>query len=390
MIQKKSIFLASFMMLIMFGLVFLSSCGKVEKVADKKAEEPNVIKIGVLGPFSGEGATYGEAMKMGIEIAIERLNTDSPLKFKAIYRDSKMTPEDAINAFNYLVNSENIPVILGAAGSSISLALLPLANEKKVILLSSISTADNLSIENDYFFRNIPPNKNQAKPAADFLKHKLLKETVTILYENNDYGINMEKIFTDSFTAVGGKINESLSYESGQTDFNSLLAKIKQNEPDAVFIPGTYREVALIIKQTREMGIKSSLISGDGAYSPEVINIAGVAAEGFYCTLMGLPNVESNPELKEFAETFKAKHNIEPNVYSAYSYDAMFFVHKAFGICLKENQGSYTGEALSKIFYNISHPGIVGKMAFNKFGEVDSPYIIYQIKNGKFTPVKPE
>jgi len=388
--QQRSTLFTILIMVATLNLVFLTSCGKAEKESEKKAEEPKIIEIGVIGPLTGEGATYGQAMKMGIEIAIEKINETSPFKFKALYRDSKLTPKDAIGAFNYLVNSEKVPVILGAAGSSISLSMLPFANEKKVILFSSISTADNLSIENDYFFRNIPPNKNQAKTAAEFLKNKLQKETVTIFYENNDYGLNMDKIFTGFFTGVGGKIVDSIAYESGQTDFKSLLAKIKQNEPDAIFIPGTYQEVAIIIKQAREMGIKSTLISGDGAYSPEVINIAGEAAEGFYCTLMGLPDVESNLELKEFTETFKKKHNSEPNVYSAYSYDAMRFVHKAFEECLKESQGSCSGEKLNGIFYKISYKGIVGDIVFNKFGEVDSPYIIYEIKGGKFTPVKYE
>lgn len=388
--ERRSISMAILIMFVVLSLVFLSYCGKEEKTLEEKAEGAKLIKIGVIGPLTGEGATYGQAMKMGIEIAIEKINATSPNKFKALYQDSKLTPRDAINAFNYLVNNEKVPVILGAAGSSISLSLLPFANEKKVILFSSISTADNLSIGDDYFFRNIPPNKNQAKTAAEFLKNKLQKETATIFYENNDYGINMDNIFTGFFTNIGGKIVDSLSYESGQTDFKSLLSKIKQNEPGAIFIPGTYQEVAIIIKQARELDIKSALISGDGAYSPEVINIAGEAAEGFYCTLMGLPDVESNIELKEFAEIFKKKHNSEPNVYSAYSYDAMRFVHKVFEKCMAEGEGNCTGEKLKEIFQDTSYKGIVGDIAFNQFGEVDSPYIIYQVQNGKFTPLKSE
>lgn len=360
------------------------SCEKSTSELDTE----KTIKIGVIGPLTGEGATYGEAMKMGIDIAIEEINENSNLNFNAVYRDSKLNPRDAISSFQYLVNNENVEVILGAAGSSISKALLPFANERKVILFSSISTADNLSIKNDYFYRNIPPNKNQAETIADFLSGTKDIDNAAILYENNDYGINMDKIFTGFFNERDGQISLSLSYESGQTDFRNQLTRIKQKNPAAIFIPGTYQEVALIVKQSRQLGLDSLLISGDGAYSEELIKIAGEAAEGFYCTLMDLPEDKESTKLNEFISTFQKKYNSKPNVYSAYSYDAMNFVSKAYEKCYDSESDNCTKEMLKNVFESLRYEGIVETIEFNEYGEINSPYIIYQVNNGEFIPLK--
>ena len=366
-------------MMVSIAVIVSLSVGILSLTGCKK--EPEVYKIGAIAPLTGEGATYGEAMKKGIDLAVEEINKRGGIngvKLVVIYRDSKLVPKEAISAFRYLVTAEKIPVILGAAASSVSLTLAPLANESRVVLLSSISTADALREAGDYFFRNIPPNRNQAKTAVYFIKNYLGRRKVLILYENNDYGINMDKVFSEFFNNIGGVVVDHESYESGQKDFRSILSKVKRHNPDVIYIPGTYRENALILRQARAMGIKSIFIGGDGAYSPELIKIAGDAAEGFYCTLMALPKSTTSPKIVKFFKAYHKKYKEDVNVYSAYSYDALNMVALAI------ERGGYTGEGIKNALYKIAYDGVTGKTQFDEYGEVDKPYFIYVVKEKKF------
>ena len=375
--QKKirGLLNAILLVILIGSIMFSFGCAK---------KGPKEYKIGVVGPFTGKGATYGAAMKKGIELAIEEINAKGGInktKLAAVYRDSKLDPKEGISSFRYLATVEKVPVVLGGAASSVSLAIAPAANELKVVLFSSISTADALKDAGDYFFRNVPPNSNQAKTAAYFIKDYLKKSKVALLYENNDYGVNMDKVFSDFFSGIGGTVISHNSYESGQKDFRSILSKVKGGNPDIIYIPGTYQENALILRQAKTMGIGATFISGDGAYSPELIKISGDAAEGFYCTLMSMPKSDQSPEAAKFFNMYKEKYNEDVDVYSTYSYDAVNMVAQAI------KDGGYTGEGIKNGLYNIFYNGITGVTTFDKNGEVDKPYSMYTVKAGKFTLV---
>ena len=150
-------------------------------------------------------------------------------------------------------------------------------------------------------------------------------------------------------------------------------------EPEVViYIPGTYNENALILRQAREVGVDSIFVAGDGAYSPELIKIAGDAAEGFYCTLMALPKSEQSSEIDSFTKIYRAKYNEEPNVYATYSYDAVSMVAQAI------KDGGYIGEGIKNALYKVIYDGITGTTQFDQYGEVDKPYSIYVVEGGSF------
>lgn len=374
---------------IILMLIILSCLGIV---GCSKQKGQDVIKIGVVGPFTGEGATYGDAMKRGIGLAIEEINLAGGVegkKIEAIYEDDKLSAKDGVNAFNKLAQFDKVPVVIGSASSSVSLAIAPVAEKNKVILFSPISTADALKDAGDYFFRNIPPNNIQATTAAYFVKNHLKTDSVAIFYENNDYGVNMSKVFTQTFQGLNGKVLANLPYESGQSDFKNSLFKIKEKKPSVVYIPGTYQENALIIRQAKEIGINATFIGGDGAYSPQLLKIAGKAAEGFYLTQMSLPPKGNSPELTKFYERYETKYKQNPDVYSAYSYDAMKMIAKAFMNCYKTKETKECSEEyLKNILYDETYEGVTGTTKFDKYGEpVDKFYSVYLVKNGNFVPV---
>jgi branched-chain amino acid transport system substrate-binding protein len=343
-----------------------------------------IFNVGVIAPLTGEGARYGEAMRDGIDLAINEINRNGGYdkdSVVAIYMDDKFDVKEGLNGLNYLVDYKKVPVIFGPAGSGISKALMPVANEKKVVLFSSISTSDGLAGEGDYFFRNISPNSMQAASVAEFLTNKLSVKNVGVFYENNEYGINMNKIFKDKFTA--GAITFNLPYEFKQADFRNSILSIKDKKFDAIFIQGTTWGIANLIKQLRQYNIDCPIITGDGGYGDEIKTIAGNSANGLFCTLPAVKDTTSS-SYTSFKKSFVNKYKKEPDVYSVYSYDAVMMV---FDSIKKEKKGNITGELIKNKLFATTYTGIGGTYKFDKFGDVDIPYVIFQYSNGEYKRV---
>lgn len=343
-------------------LIFLSCSQQTDK-----------ITLGVLAPLSGEGATYGEAMQKGLNLALEMSDNK---RIELVYEDTQLSSTKALAAFQKLKTINNVPLIFGAAGSSVSLAVAPSANESKIVLFSSISTADILDNAGEYFFRNIPQNSKQVETIVEYIAKNSELKKVAIYYENNDYGTNMNTEFTTMYGA--NNIVFADSYESGQTNFRNSLIVLKNSNPDIIFIPGTYNEISLIIRQIKAMKINSQIISGDGAYSQTLINNAGKSSENFMCTLMSVDTTTTM--YKSFEDMYKRKYNEIPNIYAIFSYDAFNMVLQV----LNEIKTEITGESIENGLNNVSFTGVSGEIKFNQYGSVDKLYNLYIVKNGEF------
>lgn len=351
---------------------------------DNTTKKKEIFNVGVIAPLTGEGSRYGEAMKDGIDLAIKEINLNGGFNedsIVAIYMDDKFDVKEGLNGLNYLADVKKVPVIFGPAGSGISKALTPVANEKKVVLFSSISTSDALSGEGDYFFRNISSNSMQAASVAEFLTNELSAKNVGVFYENNEYGINMNKVFKEKFSS--GVITFELPYEFKQADFRNSILSIKDKKFDAIFIQGTTWGIANLIKQLKQYKIDCPIITGDGGYGDEIKTIAGNSANGLYCTLPAVKDTAST-SYTSFKERFVNTLNKQPDVYSVYSYDAVMMV---FDALKEEKKESINGELIKNKLFASTYTGIGGTYKFDKFGDVDIPYVIYQYNNGEYKRV---
>lgn len=349
-------------------------CKGGEKPKPKPIDEkPQIIKIGVIGPFTGEGATYGDAMKRGFDLAFQ-----SEPNFQLIYEDDKLDAKEGVTAINKLISSDKVQVVLGSAASSVTLAMAPIAERNKVILFSSISTTDDLQKAGEYIFRNVPRNQVQGITAAEYLFNTLKKNKVVIFKKNDEYATNLSISFKKRFEELGGKILLDDAYQPDTRDFKSIIAKIKKLKPEAMYIPGNYQETGLFLKQAYEARLHTIFIGGDGSYSPELINIAGNAAEGSCYTIMA---VSQNDYYKSFKEKFVAKYNKEPDIYDAYAYEAADIIIQAI------KNTSYDATKIKDYLLSHEFESLTGTLKFDQDGEVARKYGIVKVQNGKFTEV---
>lgn len=347
------------------------------------------IVLGCLSPQTGEGATYGRSVRRGVELAVEEINNQKrlPKTLSVIFEDDKMSPTDGVSAFQKLVNVDHVPLVLGPFGSSIVLAAAPIANQTKTVILTASATADKIADAGDYVFRIVPPNSKQGADLAHFAFVKLHRKRAAILYQTNDYGITLRDAFDKTFQGLGGAVVGAEGYPLGATDYRAALTKLKGSKPDVVFYPLHQAEAAVMLRQAKELGYDADFISADGAYTEDLIKAAGNAAEGSYFSTMALAFGVADQAIARFQNTFKAKFNQDPDVYSAYYYEATNLVAQVL------RDSGATGEAMRKGLDAMNGArafhGITGTTSFDSRGEVDKPFYIYQVKGGKFILVGP-
>lgn len=363
-------------LLIIFVFVILS-CAK---------RDGKELVIGVITPLTGNNASYGQQTKEGVDLAVDEINSKGGIDGKRIvikYEDDQSSQNGGISAFQKLITTERTPVVIGGFTSSVTLAIAPIAEKNKVVLISASSTSDDIKDAGDYIFRIVPTNSAQGKTMADFALNKLKAKTAAILYMNNDYGVTLKNGVNTHFTQGGGQIVTIESYNPKETDFRTQLLKIKKIKTDVIFYPGLYEESGVILKQARELGIKQPFIGGDGAVDPKLIEIAKDAAENSYYANLGMGYGISDYEIAKFSDTFKKQYTKEPSAYNSYAYDVVFVVADAI------KRGGYNGDGIKKSLYELKDfKGITGITKFDKFGEVDKPFSIFDIKDGRFEIVK--
>jgi branched-chain amino acid transport system substrate-binding protein len=338
----------------------------------------DAYRIGVIGPLTGEGASYGEAMKQGIDMAIEEVNGSGGVNghsLEAVYEDDKLLPKEGVAAFNKLVSTSNVPVIIGSAASRVTLSIAPMAQERHVVLFSSISTADELQNAGDYIFRDVPTNSMQGKTAAAFVSGNLHAPNVAILYKNDDYGTNLAASFRADVKQAGIPAVFDEGYDPIQKDFRNIVSRLQAAKPAVVFFPGNYQDNALILKQAREAGLTVPFVGGDGGFSEELFKIAGDASQNSYFTMMGIPK---SPKVQAFVATFAKKYGTqEPNVFVYYAYDALMIVADAI------KRGGYTSDGIKTALGTTNYDGLTGPTHF-EHGGVKKPFSIYKTDKGKF------
>ncbi len=355
-------------------ILFFNSCGKKE----------SVIKVGAMMPLTGDAAVWGQSMKQGFDLAVEEINSKGGVlgkKIQLLYEDDQCKPDQGVSVAQKMANVDKVPVIVGTCCSNVALAVIPILEKAKVVLISPGSSSPKLTGAGQYFFRNWPSDLLEALFTGEFAYNRLNFQKLAILYVNNEYGLGLKDNFKKRFQELGGSIVDEESYEQEATDYRTQLTKIKAKNPDAIYLPGYPRELARICVQAKEMKIKSQLLSCSAFKEPEIIKTAGNAAEGVLFADASYDPNDPDPNVQAFVKSYKAKYNAEPPIFVATSYDALMMVAKSI------EEGGTSGEGIKNAMAKIKDfPGVSGKTTIDENHDVIKESRMSMVKNGKFVP----
>lgn len=369
--------------------MMLGAAAGLAACAPKESAQSSGLVVGVLTPLTGDGAVYGEATKKGVDLAVSEINAAGGVAGKpvrVIYEDDRIDPAAGVSAFQRLVASDKPSVILGPFGSSVVLAVASVANAAKVPVISASATADSIADAGDYIYRIVPANSRQGADDARFARDHLKARRAMIVFQNNEYGVTLRDAFTKTFTAGGGQIIGQDGFDLGATDFRGALGKARAANPEVIFFPLHTQEATLFLRQAREQGILAKVISADGAMTQDLIKGAGPAAEGAYFSSLALGFGVADPQIAAFKAAYKSKYGSDdPDVYSAYYYEATKIAAAAGAHGVGPQQVRAALEAMNGAQ---AYVGVTGRTSFDKKGEVDKPFYVYQVRSGKFEVVR--
>ncbi|GAB4419226.1 MAG: ABC transporter substrate-binding protein [Bacteriovoracaceae bacterium] len=321
-------------------LVLSVGCNKQNETssasaAQSAAADGQEIVVGAVFPMTGAIATYGQESVNGINLALKKLNEKGikGKKIKLVVQDNKGEPMESAAAVRKLIEIDKVHAILGSVASSNTLAGAPIAQQAGVPLLTPASTNETVTQTGEYISRSCFTDAFQGVVMAKFAFEGLNKKSAVIIVDNNsDYSRGLASVFRAKFTEMGGKIlsnDNDLTYSQKDTDFRSLLQKVKRMNPEAIFLPGYYTEVGLMIKQAREMGINQPFLGGDGWDSPKLQELAGEAINGNYIS-SHFSAEDSDPRVQRFVSEYEAAYGQKPGAMAALGYDGIMVLADAF------------------------------------------------------------
>jgi branched-chain amino acid transport system substrate-binding protein len=350
------------------------------------------------GRKTGDTATFGVSADEGIRLAMDEINAKGGVlgkKIEVITEDDRSLADEAKTVANKLITRDNVVAILGEIASPRSIAIAPVCEQNQIPMLSPGSTNPKVTEGFEYVFRNCFIDPFQGTVMANFAMNPppegLGLKRFAILYPvNSDYGVGLRDYFKQAVQKRGGQIVEDLAYtEKSDVDFRGQLTKIKNANPDAIFVSGYYTEAGLIAKQARELGITVPLLGGDGWDSDQTVKIGGDAVEGCYFSNHYSPD-EKRPEVQRFVDAYKAKYGGKvPDAMAILGYDAMLIMADAI-----ERAGSTDGTKIKDALAATKNfPGASGTTTIDENHNAQKSAVILKIDDGKFTyvaTVKPE
>jgi len=346
----------------------------------------DTIKIGVFEPLTGANAAGGELELQGIKLANKLYPEVLGKKVELVIVDNKSDKVEAATAAARLVEKEKVSAIVGSWGSSLSMAAGDIVKNAKVPAMGTSCTNPLVTQGNEFYFRVCFIDPFQGTVMSNYAFNKLGAKKAAIIQEvSNDYAVGLAKFFTDNFKKLTGDENAIVAvanYNTGDQDFTAQLTNIKAQNPDVIFAPGNFTESALVIKQARQLGIKTPFIGGDTWETPEFIEIGADAVEGAAFSTFFATEKPITAESSKFLDAYKAEYpGKDPAAVTALGYDAYLVILKAI-----EAAGSADSVKIQQaLVATKDFQGAAGVVNFDENRNAVKSAVLKTVKDGKFT-----
>ena len=375
----------------------LCACGSSDSASSTKAasSDEKVIKIGVFEPTSGQNAAGGKKEILGIEYA-HSLNPTIDINgetynIELVYADNASDAAKAPSAAQLLI-SNNVSVVIGTYGSGCAIAAGDLFAEAKIPAIGTSCTNPQVTLGNDYYFRIAYIDPFQGAVMASYALKNGCKNCVVIVEAGDDYSAGFGNYFSEAMVN-GGASCDTVTFQTGETDFSTIMANIKSKGYDGIFAPVSIETAPLIINQAREAGVECQIMAGDTWDDISIAERAGANANGVFFSAFFDASDTSNEAGVEFnkgilewiaADATRTENNggaadaissVTPCGYDAYmaAYNAILAAQ------------STDGEAIRDALASLEVKGLVtGDLKFDENGDAVKNYVaIKTFQDGK-------
>lgn len=372
---------------LVIGLVLGFAVGKLaipsstSAKLESKSENNIPIKIGFVGPLTGENANIGIPIRRGVELAVEEINDAGGINGRelvVIFEDGKCNAKDANTAVRKLIDQDKVIAIVGGICSSETLSMAPTAEESEIPLISPSATNPKITEAGDYIFRVVGSDALQGKVMAEYVFNKGYKKAA-IIYQNSDYNLGLKDVFSETFENLEGTIVAAETYEQDAKDYKTQLTKIKAANPEILYII-PYSEGGLIAKQAVELGLDFPFFGPETFESEAILKDGGDAVEGLVFTKPRFD--EKNPKSANVLKKYQDKYKEKPEfpAYMTNAYDIVMLISEAL-------EKEISSESIKEFMYKVkNYDGAGGKLTIDENGDALKDFMFMEISDGKFVP----
>jgi len=336
-----------------------------------RAEAAEVLRLGVLGPLTGDLAFGGQYQLKGAQLKADVLNKmQDKIKIEIIAEDDESKCDVSVSAARKLITRDKIHALLGAWQSTCTLAIVPITEAAKIPQYTTSVAGPITQQGSKWIFRVAVPTKGLNIAIINYAVKQLGLKKVAILSSNEEVGKSISVSTVAALKMHGLKPVTKEEYARGDKDFTGQLGRIKAAGADAIIMATGFQEQAIIARQVNELGMKVQLLGGDTiGGNPKFVDLGSKHVEGLVFATTFIP-VSSDKRLQPFMKGYIAKYNERPDPWAGQFYDAVgliFAAVKVNGYVVDSKQiGEFTRKLTSK---EHSYSGILGNVYFDETGD---------------------
>ena len=355
-------------------------CGVVGGAVAQTSGDP--VRVGLSTPITGNFAENGVGTQVAVEMAVEEINAAGGINgrpMEIIVQDSKSDPTQSAQIATMFTEDETILAEIGDFSSGACIAAAPIYEEAQMVQLSPTASNPDYTLQGEYMFSIFGKTTDEGRFIADYLLKKYMEaKDVAIIYVNSDWGVDAYEILSGYLKDNGLNEVAAEAFFEGEKDFNAILTKVRQTNPDSLMLMMGYDSGAVAVKQLRQMDWDVKVAISGLAYSEQMITLSGAEGEGVLSEI-GFVIDDTNPDLVAFAEEFKSRAGFEPNMMMTCAYDATHMLAEAM-----RSAETLDRVSIREALFNLK--GFTGHTGVKEFNEdrtiTQNNFKIVTIENG--------
>jgi branched-chain amino acid transport system substrate-binding protein len=337
------------------------------------------IKMGVAGPITGPNASFGAQLTHGTQQAVDDINKAGGILGQQItleQGDDVSDPKQGVSVANKFVG-DGVKFVVGHFNSGVTIPASEVYADNGILFITPSATNPKVTDRGLWdAFRTCGRDDQQGKLWAELALGELKDKKIAIVHDKTTYGQGLADAARTAMNAGGKKEVLYEGVNTGEKDYSAIVSKIKASGADYVMWGGLHTEGGLIIRQMRDQGMNTIMISGDGITDNEFASIGGPGVEGTFMSFG--PDPRNNASAKDIVASFRAK-GFEPEAYTLYSYAAVQIMKQA-----AEKAKSLDPKKMAEVMHSgMTFQTVIGPIAYDKKGDRTSvDFVWYVWKKG--------
>jgi branched-chain amino acid transport system substrate-binding protein len=336
-----------------------------------KNKERERIAIGAILPLTGDAALAGVNTKEGIDLGVSLVNESSGIEGKqlvVVYEDTKADPKTGVLAVQKLIDQDKVQYIIDNSISSVTLAVAPIVEARRVVLVATGASAPSISDAGEYVFRIWNSDAAEGATMARYALDSLALGSVAVMYSQNDYGTGLSQAFLAELGTQRTVVSKLESFKPNALDYRAQIVKLLNTRPKALYLVGYSQDCIGIIRQSKQLGFAGIILGTTVMLDPSVLDAARASKfKVYFPTPIGADTASEN--YTKFRNRFESLYKKAPPALADVGFDAVLVLVEA----VAKGGGISAAQIREGLFKIKKFEGASGEIEFDAKGDVHKP-----------------